>query len=70
MSPELESFRRFVDQQIEGGHADRSPEEMVELWRQQQELSESVAAVREALADMEAGDPGQPLAELVQRFRR
>jgi hypothetical protein len=35
-----------------------------------EELEESVAAIREAIADMEAGDRGVPFDEFVAAFRK
>lgn len=66
---ELKAFREFLDEQIERGRVQSSPEQVLELWRRQQDLHESVAAVREALAEMDAGDTGQPLDEFMKEFR-
>lgn len=59
-STEIEQFRDFIDEQVKNGHANLSPEEVLDLWRCQhpmpEELQESVAAVKTALRDMEAGD--------------
>lgn len=64
---ELESFKQFLDAQIDHGVADLSPEESVRRWRV--EFSQSVEAVREALRDMGAGDEGRPLAEVAEEIR-
>ena len=64
---ELESFRRFLEVQIERGAFDLSPEESVRLWRA--EFSKSVEAVQEALSDMEAGDRGRPIREVADEIR-
>lgn len=76
MSPELQfelaEFNRFVTDRL----ADRPPlslEEAMDLWRDEQSLSEpsddDVAAVREALEEMDRGVPGIPLDEFDRRFR-
>jgi hypothetical protein len=50
-----------------------SPEEALELWRTEHpandEFGDSVAALREALADMAAGDEGVPFADFDREFR-
>lgn len=49
----LERFHAFVAERIHGGNAaELSPEEVLILWR---EKEETLAAIREGLADMEAG---------------
>lgn len=66
---ELKAFRAFLDEQIERGRAQSSPEQLVELWQRQQDLLEGVRAVRQALSDMDAGDTGRPLDEFIDEFR-
>lgn len=67
---ELESFRRFLEEQIESGNANLSPEESLQLWRaQRRERDGSVSAVKEALAEMEAGVAGKPLQQFTNEFR-
>ena len=66
---ELKAFRQFLDEQIERGGVHASPEQVVKLWRRQQELRDSTSAVREALSEMDAGDVGQPLDEFLDEFR-
>lgn len=65
---ELESFKQFLEVQINRGAADLSPEESVRLWRV--EFSKSVEALREALVDMEAGDRGRPLRDVAEEIRQ
>jgi hypothetical protein len=68
--PELVAFRAFLDGQIACGRADLTPEESLELWRaSRQEFADSVAAVKKALADLDAGETGQPLREFITEFR-
>ena len=62
LKSELVGFHRFITDQLENGAATMSPEEALDTWRAQNpaptDYVENVAAVREALADMEAGDTG------------
>jgi hypothetical protein len=73
VSNELEEFHRFVAEKLAKGEASLSPEAAVDQWRElhptSEDLAEDVAAVKEALADMVAGDQGIPLAEFDQEFR-
>jgi hypothetical protein len=70
---ELESFHRFLGDQLVHGESTLTPEECLELWRAQNPPDEAVEAdtraVREALDDMEAGDQGLPLREFLTEFR-
>jgi hypothetical protein len=68
---ELEAFRSFLDNQIASGRRDLTPEQSLEMWREsrRQDLEDSVAAVRKALADLDAGETGQPLREFIAEFR-
>jgi hypothetical protein len=67
---ELEAFRDFVDQQIESGQADQSPENVLRQWQiERAQLMESVRAVKEGLEDMDAGDTGRPLREFMEEFK-
>lgn len=59
----LRSFQEYLSRQIE---ADLSPEEVVARWREEQA---TVAAVREALADVSSGRT-QTLEEFDAEFRR
>lgn len=71
---ELQSFQEFIVQQLNSGDASLSPEEALEAWRLQnrspEEYAEDVQAVREAIADMEAGDTGRPWGEFDREFRK
>lgn len=68
---ELQAFRAFLDRQIAEGRTDLSPEDSLALCQSaRDELRDSVAAVLPALADMHAGDSGQPLREFVDEFRK
>jgi hypothetical protein len=70
---ELESFHQFLGTQLANGGSALTPEECLDLWRAEHplddELRAGVHAIQEALADMEAGDAGQPLEEFLREFR-
>lgn len=60
---QIDSFYEFASSQIDEGGAELSMDELYDLWRAKHpsppELAESVAAVRAAHAEMEAGDDGR-----------
>jgi hypothetical protein len=70
---ELESFHRFLGDQLAHGDLALTPEECLDLWRAQHPPDEDVEAdtlaIREALDDMKAGDRGQPLNQFLTEFR-
>ena len=70
---EIDSFTRFAVQQLSNGGTELSMDELYDRWRSQnpraEELAESVAAVKAALADMEAGDEGIPADIHLARLR-
>jgi hypothetical protein len=74
INQELLSFHQFVAEQLRLRIPYSSPEEVVEAWRLRnrtpEEMAEDVQAVREALADMEAGDTGRPFEEFDREFRQ
>lgn len=66
---EAESFHVFLSHQIANGGRHKSPEELVEQWRRdQQELMESVASIKDALDEINRGVPGIPLAEVAREI--
>ena len=68
---EAESFQLYLAGQIANGGRHKSPEELLEQWRRDlNERQESVAAIREALDEMDRGVPGVPLDEAAQRIRQ
>ncbi len=71
---ELSSFHDFLSQRLTSGAAQLSPEEVLDLWRAEHpaadDYSNHVAALKEALADMEAGDHGLPLEQFDRKFRQ
>ena len=64
---QLQSFHEFVAKQLKNGHGNLTPEEALAKWR---ERTESVKAIQEALDDMEAGDTGRPLEEVIDGIQR
>ena len=71
---ELANFRQFIERRLAAAEAQLSPEEALDLWRTEnplpQEFAETTAALREALADLAAGDTGVPLEEFDRQFLR
>ena len=70
---ELHEFHRFLTTKLSNGGADLSPEEVLDEWRQDHpdpEIDEDeVAAIQEAIDDMEAGDHGRPFDEAMADLR-
>ncbi len=71
---ELSNFHAFLSRKLASGATQLSPEEALDLWRVEHpdadDYSGNVAALREALADMEAGDQGLPLDQFDRKFRQ
>ena len=71
---EIDSFYQFASGQLEQDGAELSIHELLVLWRAQNppsdELRESVAAVQAALTDMENGDTGQPVEDVINSLRQ
>jgi hypothetical protein len=70
---ELLNFHLFLGEKIASGEITISPEQALDEWRvahqSEEEFEADVAAVREALEDMAAGDTGIELAEFDREFR-
>jgi hypothetical protein len=71
---ELSSFHDFLSQKLTSGAARFSPEEVLDRWRAENpaadDYPDNVAALKEALADMQAGDHGMPLEQFDRKFRQ
>ena len=69
---ELARFQQFIVDRLGKGES-LSPEEALDLWRIENpdpaDLTSSVEALQEALAEMDGGDTGMPLAEFDRTFR-
>ncbi len=75
LSIDLSAFHSFVQEKLGSDEAgELSPEDVLAEWRELHptpgELTDSVAAVRHALADMQAGDRGRPAEDVVADLRR
>jgi hypothetical protein len=74
LSSELQQFYSFLGERLANGGARISPEEALDEWRAEnpskEMLDESIAAIKKALEDMEAGDTGRPAEEVVADLRR
>lgn len=70
---ELERFQAFVVEKLTNGSSDLTPEQVLDLWRIENpttdEHAANVDAIREAVADMEAGDHGRPYKEVLDEIR-
>jgi hypothetical protein len=74
LTPDAEAFHQFLGAQLQLGVRDKSPEELLAQWRAEHpsldEVRESIAALKEALADMEAGDAGRPASDVIADLRQ
>lgn len=72
LNVELDEFRRFVSDRLSANQS-LTLEEALDLWREENvspdEFEENVAALQDALDDVDRGVPGIPIAELDRRFR-
>jgi hypothetical protein len=70
---DLARFHQFIGQRLKQGDDKLSPEEALDIWRSEHPLSEdyeeTVAALREALEEMDAGVPGIPAEQFFREFR-
>jgi hypothetical protein len=71
---ELASFYQFVGVKLNQKDADLSPEDVLDQWRAEHPIDDDddvddVTAVKQALADMAAGDEGRPFEEFVREFQ-
>lgn len=72
---QIDSFYEFASSQVANGDTDLTLDEIYCLWRVRNpmptELAESVAALKAAYAEMQAGDVGRPArAALRETCRR
>jgi hypothetical protein len=70
---DLRDFHRFVGQKVASGEASLSPEDVLDQWRtlhpDRHTGDEEIAAIQEAIDDMENGDRGVPFEEFDRDFR-
>ena len=65
---QLDSFHRFASERLAEGAPAMSIHMLVDLWTSEMRSRHQgvdVVAVREALADMEAGDRGRPAEQVI-----
>lgn len=71
---DLRAFRDFADAKLSNGGAEPTLDEAIALWdienAPDDERDATVEAVKEALADMRAGDKGIPAREFLAEMRR
>ena len=71
---EVVEFHQFLSEQIQSGAKLKSLEKALVAWRRQRpvppELAEDVAALREAIDAMDAGDRGRPAEEVIAEMRQ
>lgn len=69
---ELDDFYKFASSYMEGDEADLTMDELCHLWQAEkptpEEYADCVAALKEAIADMEAGDRGEPVEEALREI--
>jgi hypothetical protein len=70
---DLHAFKNFIEEQL-AGETIPTVDEALALWDYENETDEgraaTVQALREALADMDAGDTGIPIDEALAELRR
>ena len=70
---DLRDFHRFIGEKLNGNEALQSPEEILDEWRilhpSPAEIEDDVAAIQEAIDDMDAGDTGIPFEDFDKEFR-
>jgi hypothetical protein len=70
---ELRDFHRFLGEKVNNGAESLSPEEVLDEWRmlhpEPKAVEEDIAAIQEAIEDMENGDTGIPFADFDRNFR-
>lgn len=65
---DAEAFYQYLGQTLNHGERETPPEALLRKWREQREYEETTAAVREGMADIEAGR-FQTLEEFDRGFR-
>jgi hypothetical protein len=70
---DLQGFHQFVGDKVNAGGAAQSPEEILDEWRllhpSPNDVSDELAAIQEAIDDLENGDLGVPFEEFDRDFR-
>jgi hypothetical protein len=66
---ELEAFHRFATARLNNGGGQLSLEQLLSEWLSRRDREEVNAALRQAIAEMRAGE-GQPLGEAMEELRQ
>jgi hypothetical protein len=66
---ELREFHRFLGEKVNNGGAVLTPEDALDEWRDLHPDPADIAAIQEAIEDMENGDVGIPLQQFHREFR-
>jgi len=70
---ELQRFHRFAEEKLTNGGTDLTLEDLVEMWSFEnpspQRQREDLLAVKAALRDLDNGDRGIPVEEMIQKMR-
>lgn len=66
---ELHEFTVFLNEKVRSGNADMSPEQALDLWREQHPCEEDDRELLEAVARFEAGVPAKPHEQFDREFR-
>jgi hypothetical protein len=66
---ELASFHQFASEKLDHGGTDSTLEDLLRLWRQEQEYAKTVEDIREGIEDYAAGK-AEPLAKAFRDIRR
>jgi hypothetical protein len=66
---ELRDFHRFIGEKVVNGGVTATPEEVLDEWRTLHPDPADVAAIQEAIDDLEDGDVGKPLDDFDREFR-
>jgi len=53
---EVDRFAEFVKQKVSSQHPEPSLEDCLRLWREEQELAETISDIKASLAEIEAGN--------------
>lgn len=74
MHTDLAQFHRFLSEKVSNGGSLLSPEEVLDEWRklnpQPFSEEEEIAAIQEAIDDIDNGDAGVPWTDFDQEFRQ
>ena len=70
VADELDSFHQFLSDKLKTATARSSPEQVLDEWRSLHPDPDEVAAIRESLAAMHAGDRGISLEDFDREFRQ